>query len=204
LSPQPANVAAVVLSGALAWSGTSLLLPLVLIFATIFTAAVKYSFIAAVLLFVLIALPWLHRPWLCRPPVARASTLPLPLPCVPFLPHVRRPSTPIRTLYTPPPRPRPPPPPTPHLHAASPTAHPSSASPGPTQRRRVDEAAIPIRVNVAATPLPPPFVDFASTSGRRCHLPHRPWTGPWIPPSPWTSPVDSASSWMPPPPSSPS
>jgi hypothetical protein len=56
LSPQPANTAAVVLSGALAWSGASLLLQLVLIFASIFAAAVKYSFVAAVLLFVLIVL----------------------------------------------------------------------------------------------------------------------------------------------------
>jgi hypothetical protein len=45
-----------VLSGALAWAGASLLLQLVLIFASIFAAAVKYSFVAAVLLFVLIAL----------------------------------------------------------------------------------------------------------------------------------------------------
>ncbi|RCV15960.1 hypothetical protein SETIT_3G098700v2 [Setaria italica] len=56
LSPQPANAAAVVLTGALAWAGASLLLQLVLIFAAIFAAAVKYSFVAAILLFVLIAL----------------------------------------------------------------------------------------------------------------------------------------------------
>ncbi|GJN13553.1 hypothetical protein PR202_gb00269 [Eleusine coracana subsp. coracana] len=56
LSPEPANATAVVLTGAIAWAGASLLLQLVLIFFSIFTAAVKYSFIAAVLLFILIAL----------------------------------------------------------------------------------------------------------------------------------------------------
>jgi hypothetical protein len=44
------------LSGALAWSSASLLLQLVLIFASIFAVTVKYSFVSAVLLFVLIAL----------------------------------------------------------------------------------------------------------------------------------------------------
>ncbi|XP_062202383.1 uncharacterized protein LOC133904823 [Phragmites australis] len=56
LSPEPANAAAVVLTGALAWAGASLLLQLALISAAIFAAAVKYSFVAALLLFVLIAL----------------------------------------------------------------------------------------------------------------------------------------------------
>ncbi|KAL6642376.1 hypothetical protein ACP70R_020557 [Stipagrostis hirtigluma subsp. patula] len=56
LSPEPANAAAVVLSGALAWAGASLLLQLALVFATIVAAAVKYSFVAALLLFVLLAL----------------------------------------------------------------------------------------------------------------------------------------------------
>ncbi|PUZ63270.1 hypothetical protein GQ55_3G055000 [Panicum hallii var. hallii] len=56
LSPEPTNAAAVVLTGALAWAGASLLLQLVAIFAAIFAAAVKYSFVAAVLLFILIAL----------------------------------------------------------------------------------------------------------------------------------------------------
>lgn len=56
LSPEPANATAVVLTGALAWAGASLLLQLVAIFAAIFAAAVKYSFVAAVLLFILIAL----------------------------------------------------------------------------------------------------------------------------------------------------
>lgn len=56
LSPDPANAAAVVLTGALAWAGASLLLQLALISAAIFAAAVKYSFVAALLLFVLIAL----------------------------------------------------------------------------------------------------------------------------------------------------
>ncbi|RLN28060.1 uncharacterized protein C2845_PM05G07530 [Panicum miliaceum] len=56
LSPEPANATAVVLTGALAWAGASLLLQLLLIFATIFAAAVKYSFVAAILLFILIAL----------------------------------------------------------------------------------------------------------------------------------------------------
>ncbi|KAF8725367.1 hypothetical protein HU200_019883 [Digitaria exilis] len=56
LSPEPANAAAVVLTGALTWAGASLLLQLLLIFASIFAAAVKYSFVAAILLFILIAL----------------------------------------------------------------------------------------------------------------------------------------------------
>ncbi|CAL4903770.1 unnamed protein product [Urochloa decumbens] len=56
LSPEPANATAVVLTGALAWAGASLLLQLVLVFAMIVAAAVKYSFVAAVLLFVLLAL----------------------------------------------------------------------------------------------------------------------------------------------------
>jgi hypothetical protein len=56
LSPDPANAAAVVLTGALAWAGASLLLQLALISAAIFAAAIKYSFVAALLLFVLIAL----------------------------------------------------------------------------------------------------------------------------------------------------
>jgi hypothetical protein len=46
----------VALSAALAWAGASLLLQLALISFAIFTAAVKYSFVAALLLFVLIAL----------------------------------------------------------------------------------------------------------------------------------------------------
>ncbi|EES15823.1 hypothetical protein BDA96_08G077500 [Sorghum bicolor] len=56
LSPDPANAAAVVLTGALAWAGASLLLQIALISAAIFAAAIKYSFVAALLLFVLIAL----------------------------------------------------------------------------------------------------------------------------------------------------
>lgn len=56
LSPEPANATAVVLTGAIAWAGGSLLLQLTLIFLSIFAAAVKYSFIAAILLFLLIAL----------------------------------------------------------------------------------------------------------------------------------------------------
>ncbi|CAN6335799.1 unnamed protein product [Urochloa humidicola] len=56
LSPEPANATAVVLTGALTWAGASLLLQLLLVFATIVAAAVKYSFVAAILLFVLIAL----------------------------------------------------------------------------------------------------------------------------------------------------
>ncbi|KAJ1265196.1 hypothetical protein BS78_08G060800 [Paspalum vaginatum] len=56
LSPEPSNAAAAVLTGALAWAGASLLLQLALISASIFAAAVKYSFVAAILLFVLIAL----------------------------------------------------------------------------------------------------------------------------------------------------
>ncbi|CAL4911185.1 unnamed protein product [Urochloa decumbens] len=56
LSPDPANATAVVLTGALAWAGASLLLQLVLVFGMIVAAAVKYSFVAAVLLFVLLAL----------------------------------------------------------------------------------------------------------------------------------------------------
>ena len=56
LSPDPANAVAVVLTGALVWAGASLLLQLALISAAIFAAAVKYSFVAALLLFVLIAL----------------------------------------------------------------------------------------------------------------------------------------------------
>ncbi|KAL6906208.1 hypothetical protein ACP4OV_003809 [Aristida adscensionis] len=56
LSPEPTNAAAVVLTGTLAWAGASLLLQLAGIFAAIFAAAVKYSFVAAILLFVLIAL----------------------------------------------------------------------------------------------------------------------------------------------------
>ncbi|XP_039835945.1 uncharacterized protein LOC120696941 [Panicum virgatum] len=56
LSPEPANATTVVLTGALAWAGASLLLQLLLIFATIFAAAIKYSFVAAILLFILIAL----------------------------------------------------------------------------------------------------------------------------------------------------
>ncbi|KAK8456945.1 hypothetical protein SEVIR_3G099300v4 [Setaria viridis] len=43
LSPQPANAAAVVLTGALAWAGASLLLQLVLIFAAIFAAAIAFT-----------------------------------------------------------------------------------------------------------------------------------------------------------------
>ncbi|KAG2615276.1 uncharacterized protein LOC120666649 [Panicum virgatum] len=56
LSPEPANATAVVLTGVLAWAGASLLLQVLLVFATIFAAAVKYSFVAALLLFILIAL----------------------------------------------------------------------------------------------------------------------------------------------------
>ncbi|NP_001142542.1 hypothetical protein Zm00014a_034904 [Zea mays] len=56
LSPDPTNAVAVVLTGALVWAGASLLLQLALISAAIFAAAVKYSFVAALLLFVLIAL----------------------------------------------------------------------------------------------------------------------------------------------------
>ena len=56
LSPDPANAAAVVLTGALAWAGASLLLQIALISAAIFAAAIKYSFVAALLLVVLIAL----------------------------------------------------------------------------------------------------------------------------------------------------
>jgi hypothetical protein len=56
LSPEPANATAVVLTGALAWAGASLLLQLALIFFSIFAAAIKYSFVAAILLFILIAL----------------------------------------------------------------------------------------------------------------------------------------------------
>ncbi|KAG8093406.1 hypothetical protein GUJ93_ZPchr0012g22226 [Zizania palustris] len=56
LTPEPSNAAAVALTAALAWAGASLLLQLALISASIFAAAVKYSFVAALLLFVLIAL----------------------------------------------------------------------------------------------------------------------------------------------------
>ncbi|KAG8051216.1 hypothetical protein GUJ93_ZPchr0009g102 [Zizania palustris] len=56
LTPEPSNAAAVALTAALAWAGASLLLQLALISAAIFAAAVKYSFVAALLLFVLIAL----------------------------------------------------------------------------------------------------------------------------------------------------
>uniref|UniRef100_A0ACD5Y5F6 Uncharacterized protein n=1 Tax=Avena sativa TaxID=4498 RepID=A0ACD5Y5F6_AVESA len=56
LSPSPDNAAAVALTAALVWAGASLLLQLVLISASIFAAALKYSFVAALLLFVLIAL----------------------------------------------------------------------------------------------------------------------------------------------------
>uniref|UniRef100_A0A0E0MKM6 Uncharacterized protein n=1 Tax=Oryza punctata TaxID=4537 RepID=A0A0E0MKM6_ORYPU len=56
LTPEPANAAAVALTAALAWAGASLLLQLALISFAIFAAAVKYSFVAALLLFVLIAL----------------------------------------------------------------------------------------------------------------------------------------------------
>ncbi|XP_040385752.1 uncharacterized protein LOC107305393 [Oryza brachyantha] len=56
LTPEPANAAAVALTAALAWAGASLLLQLTLISFAIFAAAVKYSFVAALLLFVLIAL----------------------------------------------------------------------------------------------------------------------------------------------------
>ncbi|TVU01355.1 hypothetical protein EJB05_02793, partial [Eragrostis curvula] len=56
LSPEPSNAVAVVLTGALAWAGGSLLLQLTLIFFSIFTAAIKYSFIAAILLLILLAL----------------------------------------------------------------------------------------------------------------------------------------------------
>ncbi|KAL5205771.1 hypothetical protein ABZP36_033980 [Zizania latifolia] len=55
-TPEPSNAAAVALTAALAWAGASLLLQLALISAAIFAAAVKYSFVAALLLFVLIAL----------------------------------------------------------------------------------------------------------------------------------------------------
>ncbi|CAN6344687.1 unnamed protein product [Urochloa humidicola] len=56
LSPEPSNAAAVVLTGVLAWAGASLLLQLLFISATIVVAAVKYSFVAALLVFALIAL----------------------------------------------------------------------------------------------------------------------------------------------------
>ncbi|KAF0901433.1 hypothetical protein E2562_000314 [Oryza meyeriana var. granulata] len=56
LTPEPANAAAVALTAALVWAGASLLLQLALISFAIFAAAVKYSFVAALLLFVLIAL----------------------------------------------------------------------------------------------------------------------------------------------------
>ncbi|XP_047050188.1 uncharacterized protein LOC124655313 [Lolium rigidum] len=56
LAPSPDNAAAVALTAALVWAGASLLLQLVLISASIFAAALKYSFVAALLLFVLIAL----------------------------------------------------------------------------------------------------------------------------------------------------
>lgn len=56
LSPEPSNAVAVVLTGALAWAGASLLLQVALISAAIVASAVKYSFVAALLLFVLIAL----------------------------------------------------------------------------------------------------------------------------------------------------
>ncbi|CAN6339952.1 unnamed protein product [Urochloa humidicola] len=56
LYPEPSNAAAVVLTGVLAWAGASLLLQLLFISATIVVAAVKYSFVAALLVFALIAL----------------------------------------------------------------------------------------------------------------------------------------------------
>ncbi|VAI24224.1 uncharacterized protein LOC119298326 [Triticum dicoccoides] len=56
LAPSPDNAAAVALTAALVWAGAALLLQLVLISASIFAAALKYSFVAALLLFVLIAL----------------------------------------------------------------------------------------------------------------------------------------------------
>ncbi|KAI4992524.1 hypothetical protein ZWY2020_057409 [Hordeum vulgare] len=56
LAPSPDNAAAVALTAALVWGGASLLLQLVLISASIFAAALKYSFVAVLLLFVLIAL----------------------------------------------------------------------------------------------------------------------------------------------------
>ncbi|XP_047094336.1 uncharacterized protein LOC124706709 [Lolium rigidum] len=56
LAPSPDNAAAVALTAALVWASASLLLQLVLISASIFAAALKYSFVAALLLFVLIAL----------------------------------------------------------------------------------------------------------------------------------------------------
>ncbi|KAF7075775.1 hypothetical protein CFC21_080526 [Triticum aestivum] len=56
LAPSPDNAAAVALTAALVWAGATLLLQLVLISASIFAAALKYSFVAALLLFVLIAL----------------------------------------------------------------------------------------------------------------------------------------------------
>ncbi|CAM0952487.1 unnamed protein product [Alopecurus aequalis] len=56
LAPALDNAAAVALTAALVWAGASLLLQLLLISASIFAAALKYSFVAALLLFVLIAL----------------------------------------------------------------------------------------------------------------------------------------------------
>ncbi|ONI21756.1 hypothetical protein PRUPE_2G086600 [Prunus persica] len=56
LDPDPNNILAVGLTGLLTWASVQVLWQLVFIALAILVAAVKYSFIAAVLLFILIAL----------------------------------------------------------------------------------------------------------------------------------------------------
>lgn len=56
LSPDPDNVLAVGLTGILAWASLQVLWQLVFISLAILVAALKYSFIAALLLFILITL----------------------------------------------------------------------------------------------------------------------------------------------------
>ncbi|KAJ6837574.1 uncharacterized protein M6B38_119585 [Iris pallida] len=56
LDPDPENIAAVGLAGLLAWASVSVLWQLLFISVAILLAALKYSFIAALLLFILITL----------------------------------------------------------------------------------------------------------------------------------------------------
>ncbi|RZR97916.1 hypothetical protein BHM03_00027191 [Ensete ventricosum] len=56
LSPDPENIAAVALTGLLTWASVQVLFQLFVISVTILLAAVKYSFVAALLLFILITL----------------------------------------------------------------------------------------------------------------------------------------------------
>ncbi|THU73025.1 hypothetical protein C4D60_Mb04t18440 [Musa balbisiana] len=56
LSPDPENIAAVALTGLLTWASVQVLFQLFAISVAILLAAVKYSFVAALLLFILITL----------------------------------------------------------------------------------------------------------------------------------------------------